>query len=146
MPEIVRRRTLEASIRSPQAYHSGAVRAAYQSGEKNWLITAVFCMQYIQGFQLEILESLQSKDPELKYQAIQAAGNWGITESWPDIRDVLSNQDADTNLLLAAIDAAVNIGHHEAMAVLSELLDRSSDNDDIIDAVHEALAMLDELF
>lgn len=146
VPEIVRRRTLEASIRSPQAYHSGAVRAAYQSGEKNWLITAVFCMQYIQGFQLEILEALQSKDTELKYQAIQAAGNWGIAESWPDIRDVLSNQDADTNLLLAAIDAAVNVGHHDAMAVLSELLDRSSDNDDIIDAVHEALAMLDELF
>ncbi len=146
VPEIVRRRTLEASIRSPQAYHSGAVRAAYQSGEKNWLLTAVFCMHYIQGFQLEILEALQSKDPELKYQAIQAAGNWGLTESWPDIRDVLSNQDAETNLLLAAIDAAVNIGHHEAMAVLSELLDRSSDNDDIIDAIHEALAMLEELF
>ncbi len=32
------------------------------------------------------------------------------------------------------------------MAALNELLDRSSDNDDIIDAVHEALAMLDELF
>ena len=94
----------------------------------------------------KILESLQSKDTELKYQAIQAAGNWGIAESWPDISDVLSNQDADTNLLLAAIDAAVKIGHHDAMAVLSELFDRSSDNDDIIDAVHEALAMLDELF
>ena len=32
------------------------------------------------------------------------------------------------------------------MAALNELLDRSSDNDDIIDAVYEALAMLDELF
>lgn len=146
VPEIVRRRTLEASIRSPQAYHSGAVRAAYQSGEKNWLITAVFCMQYIQGFQSEILEALQSKDPDVKYQAIRAAGNWGITESWPDIRDVLNNQDADTDMLMAAIDAAVNIEHHEAMAVLNERLDRSSDNDDIVDAVEEALAMIDELF
>ena len=95
---------------------------------------------------MEILESLQSKDPDIKYHAIQAAGNWGIAESWHDIRDVLRNPDADTNLLLAAIDASVNMEHHEAMAVLSELLDRSSDNDDIIDAVHEALAMLDELF
>lgn len=44
------------------------------------------------------------------------------------------------------IDAAVNIEHHEAIGVLNKLLDRSADNDDIIDAVHEALAMLDELF
>jgi len=142
VPEIVRRRTLEASIRSPQAYHSGAVRVAYQSGKKNWLLTAVFCMQFIQGFQLEILESLQSKDPDIQYHAIQAAGNWGITKSWPDIRDVLQNPDADTNLLLAAIDASVNIEHHEAIAVLNELLKRSFDNDDIVDAVHEALFML----
>ena len=37
------------------------------------------------------------------------------------------------------------LGHHEATAVLSEFLDHSS-YDDIIDAVHEALAMHDELF
>lgn len=145
VPELVRRRTLEASVRSPQEWHCGAVRAAYQSQDKNWLITAVFCMQYIKGFQQEILEALQSKIPEIKYLAIQAAGNWDVTEAWPDIRNVLKNQDADMNLLLAAIDATVNIGHHEANAVLSDLLAHSS-NDDITEAVYEALAMLDELY
>jgi hypothetical protein len=68
-------------------------------------------MAYFKGFQQEILEALQSKVPEIKYQAILAAGNWGITDACPE-----------------------------------ELLDRSSDNDDIIDAAYEALAMLDELF
>ncbi len=145
VPELVRRRTLEASVRSPQSWHSGAVRTAFQSREKNWLLTAVFCMTYIKGFQEEILEALQNKIPEMQYHAIQAAGNWGITEAWSDISDVLNNRDADINLLLAAIDAAVNIEHHEAIGVLNKLLDRSADNDDIIDAVHEALAMLDEL-
>lgn len=145
VPELVRRRTLEASVRSPQEWHCGAVRAAYQSQEKNWLITAVFCMQYIKGFQQEILEALQSKIPEIKYLAIQAAGNWGVTEAWPDIRNVLRNQDADMNLLLTAIDASVDIGHHEAIGVLNDLLAHSS-NDDITEAAYEALAMLDELF
>jgi len=146
VPEIVRRRTLEASIRSPQAWHSGAIRAAYQSGDKNWLITAVFCMQYIHGFEQEILDALQSNIPDIHYHAIQAAGNWGITEAWPAIRDVLSDQKSDINLLLTAVDAAVYIGHHEATAALNELLDHSANNDDIVDAVEEALAMLDELF
>jgi len=144
--ELIRRRTLEASVRSPQPWHGGAVRAFYQSQKKNLLLTALFCMQYIQGFQQEILEALQSKIPEIQYMAIQAAGNWGVTEAWSGISDVLRNQDADMDLLLAAIDAAVDIGHPEAISVLNDLLDRSRDNDDIYEAVHEALAMLDELF
>jgi len=64
VPELVRRRILEASIRSPQAYHSGVVRAAY-----------------LKGFQQEILEAVQSKVPEIQYQAIRAAGNWSITDA-----------------------------------------------------------------
>ncbi len=146
VPDSVRRRTLEASIRSPQPYHSGAVRAAYQSGKENWMITAVFCMAHLKGFQQEILEALQSKVPDIKYHAVQAAGNWGITDAWSDISDILNDQNADTDLLLAAIDATGNIGHHEAIPALNELLDRSSDDDDIVDVVHEALAMLGELF
>ncbi len=146
VPESVRRRILEASIRSPQVWHPGAVRAAYQSGNANWLLTAVFCMTYLKGFQQEILEALQSKDPDIKYHAVQAAGNWGIADAWPDISNILKDQNTDTDLLLAAVDATVNINHHDAMGTLNELLDRSFDNDDIVDAVEEALAMLDELF
>ncbi len=145
VPESVRRRILEASVRSPQSWQTDAVRAAYQSGKENWLITAVFCMTYLKGFEQEILEALQSKVPEIKYHAVQAAGNWAIADAWPEINNMLREQNADVDLLPAAIDAAVYIGHHQAMAALNDLLYRSSDNDDIIDAVHEALAMLDEL-
>ena len=59
---------------------------------------------------------------------------------------MLHDQNTDADLLLAAVDATVNINHHDAMETLNELLDRSFDNDDIVDAVDEALAMLDELF
>jgi hypothetical protein len=41
-------------------------------------------MAYFKGFQQEILEALQSKVPEIKYQAILAAGNWGITDACPE--------------------------------------------------------------
>jgi len=70
----------------------------------------------------------------------------GISDAWTAVSDVLSDQNTDADLLLAAIDATVNIGHHEAMSALNEFLDRSSDNDDIVDAVEEALTMLDELY
>ena len=44
--------------------------------------------------------------------------------------------------MLAAIDAAANIGLPEAGHTLAQLL--NSDDDDIVDAAHEALAMLTE--
>ncbi len=142
VPELVRRRILEASVRNPQAWHHGAVRAAYQSQEKNWIVSALFCMAYIKGFQQEILEALQSRIPEIKYEAIRAAGNWGITDAWSDICEVLTDQSANKGLLLAAIDASVGIEHHEAIAALEKLLDNSSD-EDVIAAAHESLAMLE---
>lgn len=46
---------------------------------------------------------------------------------------------------MIAIDASVDIGHHETIGVLNDLLAHSP-NDDITEAVYEALAMLDELF
>ncbi len=142
VPELVRRRTLEVSVRSPQPWHHGAVRAAYQSQEKNWIVSALFCMAYIKGFQQEILEALQSKIPEIKYEAIRAAGTWGIADAWSDICEVLTDQAADKGLLLAAIDASVGIEHHEVSAALGKLLVDSSD-EDVIATVHESLAMLD---
>jgi succinate dehydrogenase flavin-adding protein (antitoxin of CptAB toxin-antitoxin module) len=44
---------------------------------------------------------------------------------------------------MAAIDAAVNIASEDAKDILGALLD--SDDQDIVDAVHEALSMLDAM-
>jgi len=74
VPTYVRRRILEASVRNPQPWHEGAIRAAYQSDENDWILTAVFCMTYVHGFEQEILEALQQKDSTIKNQAIEAAG------------------------------------------------------------------------
>lgn len=46
----VRRRSLEASVRAPQDWHQGAVRAAFTSDDEAWRLTAVFCMRFIRGF------------------------------------------------------------------------------------------------
>src|SRR5580658_4307681 len=43
-PKEVRRRILEASVRAPQPWHQDAIRSAYSSGDKEWMLTAVFSM------------------------------------------------------------------------------------------------------
>jgi hypothetical protein len=138
-PKIVRRRTLEASVRAPLKWHQDAVRDAYTGDDEDWKLTAVFCMQYIRGFHQQILESLSNENMDIVYEAVCGAGNWEIDAAWPYISGFVTSEDTDRDLLLAAIEAAALIRPHEASGILGPLLD--SDDEDISDAVYEALAM-----
>ena len=137
----VRRRILEASVRAPQEWHQNAIRAAYFSDEESWRLTAVFCMQFVRGFEDQILEALNSENEDINYEAVCAAGNWEMDAAWPYIAALLVSEKTDKELLLAAIEATSNIRPQEAGEVLGGLLD--SADDDIVEAAHEAIAMIE---
>jgi hypothetical protein len=139
VPKEVRRRTLEASARAPEEWHHDAVTEAYFNGDDDWKLTAVFCMGFIGGFDDQILEALDSRNPDIYYQAILAAGDWGLQEAWPHVVSILTGDQSDKPLLLAAIEAAVCIRPQEAAEILSDLT--YSDDEDIVGAAQEAIAM-----
>ena len=139
VPKEVRRRILEASVRAPQSWHENAVRAAYSSRDEDWKLTAVFCMRFIRGFDDQILESLDSKNPDIHYQAVCAAGNWEVDAAWPHITALITSEKTDKDLLLAAIDAVAIIRPQEASEILVDLTD--SDDEEIVEAAYEAMAM-----
>src|SRR5205809_6493360 len=64
VPRDVRRRILEASVRAPQDWHPDSIRAAYASDDEVWKLTAVFCMRFVRGFGAQILEALDSANPD----------------------------------------------------------------------------------
>lgn len=140
-PKEVRRRILEAAVRAPLDWHTAAVRAAFASDDETWRLTAVFCTQFIKGFDQQILKALESENPDIRHEALLAAGNWGIVKAWPSVACLLSDNGIDKTMKLAAIDAAAGIGLPEAIDSLVEFL--YADDDDIIDAASEALAMLE---
>ncbi|MGD1975194.1 MAG: hypothetical protein PVH37_08805 [Desulfobacterales bacterium] len=139
----VRRRILEASVRAPQEWHGENVHAAFSSDEEAWRLTAVFCMQYIRGFDDQILEALNDKNADIHYHAVCAAGNWAVDAAWPHIRALVDGDATDKPLLLAAIDAVVNIRPREAAEVLGDFI--NDDDQEVVDAVYEALAMAEAL-
>jgi hypothetical protein len=140
--KLVRRQALEASVRAPQDWHEDAVRAAYSSGDEDWKVTAVFCMSYVRGFEDQILESLDSKNPDIKCHAVLAAGNWEVDAAWPHIAALLTSRKTPKTLLLAAIEAAPNIRPEEAFDLLEDLL--NSRDAEIRDAVSEAMSLAQE--
>lgn len=139
VPGEVRRQILEASVRAPRDWHQGAVRAAYHSDDEGWKLTGVFCMRFVRGLDEEILEALDSEDPEIHREAVGAAGAWGVEAAWPHVAALVAKDGTDRRLLLEAIEAVASIRPGEAPEVLSDLAD--SDDEEIAEAVHEALVM-----
>ena len=95
----VRRRILEASVRAPQAWHRDAIRVAYGSGDEAWRLTAVFCMRFVRGFEEQILEALASPNPDIHYEAVVAAGNWGLDAAWLPIAALVASRTTEKSLL-----------------------------------------------
>lgn len=135
----VRRRILEASVRAPQDWHKDTIRAVYSLEDELWRLTAVFCMRFIRGFDYEILEALESENPEIHYQAVCAAGSWGLDAAWSHVSGLLTSEDTDKPLLLAAIEAVASIRPQEAAEILTDFMD--SEDEDIAEEALEALAL-----
>jgi len=139
LPKEIRRRILEGSVRAPQEWHQEAIRDAYSSDDDSWRLTAVFGMCYVRGFTAQILEALKNENEDIHYQAVCAAGNWEVDAAWSHIAGLVTTELTDKSLRLAAIEAVANIRPKEAEEILLDLT--QSDDEDIVDAAYEAMAM-----
>jgi len=137
LPTMVRRRVLEAAVRAPEKWQQKAVRAAYYSKDKDWHLTAVFCMRFVRGFEKEIIESLRSNNPDVHYQAVHAAGVWAVDGAWNHIAKLAAEEQTEKSLRLAAIEAIAIIRPVEAVTILHELID--CEDDDIVETAYEAM-------
>ncbi|MBW1767218.1 MAG: hypothetical protein JRJ65_09245 [Deltaproteobacteria bacterium] len=139
VPKEIRRRILEGSVRAPQDWHQEAIRDAYSSDDESWRLTAVFGMHYIRGFTTQILEALESENENIHYEAVCAAGNWEVDAAWSHIASLATTELTDKSLRLAAIEAVAIIRPQEAAEILNDLT--QSNDEDIVDAAYEAMAM-----
>jgi hypothetical protein len=139
VPDEVRRHALESSARAERDWHAAAVRAALASADPAWRLTAVFCMQLVRGFEAEILEALQSTQPEIRYEAVCAAGTWALDGAWPLVTSLAASEKTEKGLRLAAIAAVGWIRPQQAPEVLGDLVD--SDDEDVAEAAVDALAL-----
>lgn len=142
-PKEVRRRVLEASVRASQDWHQGAIRDAYSSADNDWKATAVFSMCYVGGFEDQILEALGSGNEKLEFEAVQAAGNWGLDAAWAHIEGIVTGAGTDKILLLVAIEALASIRPDRAGMTLVDLT--VHDDEEIVDAANEAMAMAETM-
>jgi hypothetical protein len=138
-PKELRRRTLEAAVRAPQEWQREAIKSAFASGDREWVLTAVFGMRWVNGFDAEIVEALDNPDPETHYESVCAAESWSVEGAFPHVLGLIRNKKTDKDLLIAAIQAVGAIRPKEARELLEDLTD--SNDDDIAAAADEAISM-----
>ena len=138
VPVEGRRRILEASVRAPCNWHRDAISLAYSSGDRDWMLTAVFSMRWVRGFDDRILEALNSSDCEIHREALYAAGNWELNAARDHIVALIRDGATPKPLRLAAISAVASIGAEEAREILTDLTD--SEDQEIAEAADEAIA------
>jgi hypothetical protein len=137
VPVLVRRRALEASIREPRDWHAEAIRRAYGRGDKDWKLTAVFCMGHLAGFTAEVMETLQSGDVDLLAEAVRAAGMLGMSEAGGRVLELAADDSQPSVLRYAAVEALANLetpGSDELLVALTE-----SDDDALAELAYESL-------
>jgi hypothetical protein len=62
-----------------------------------------------------------------------------VDAAWAHVVAIVTSERSDKSLLLAAIDAVASIRPHEAAEILLDLAEL--DDEDVVEAVDEALAM-----
>ena len=138
-PKEVRRRILEASVRDPRDWHNPAILSAYNSGDRDWILSAVFSMGCVRGFDKQIIESLSSSDPEIHFEAVDAAGTWEIDQAYPHVLALVNNPKTPKPLIFAAIEAVAAIRPDDAPQVLDDLLD--SADEELREVAQDAISM-----
>jgi hypothetical protein len=118
VPTEVRRRILEASVRARERCHRDAIHEAYSRANRDWRLTAVFCMQYVLGFDDQIVEASHDSDADIRREAIDAAGNWEREAVWPSVAAMLASSATEKRLLIAAIEAGASVCPWEALSLL----------------------------
>ena len=139
----LRRRALESVANSSHADLPDLIRAAYNDGNHELMISAIFAMGRTcsQAWSETLLGELESADNEAVYEAVNACGQIQILESVPRLGELAQSDDSE--IQVAAIWALGEIGGPRAFRILSQLDEQFADrqdDEDVSAVLDEALA------
>jgi len=134
----VRRKALESLGYSSRPEVPGLIEQAFQSEDKDWMVTALLAMGRSMDSRWEgsILSKLNSKIPAVRAEAARAAGELEIAASLASLVDL--TEDSEEIVRSAAIWSLSQIGGEQARQTLENLY-READDDEEADFLEIAL-------
>jgi hypothetical protein len=125
-PDLVRRKALEAAVRSPDKWMAAAARSALTSTDPLWRMTGVFAAGYLEGLDSLVVASLGDEDPGVRIEAVRAAATGMVEEAIDTICAWARSQDTERELRIESVAALA----HLPGSSVTEILDRLSGDRD----------------
>jgi HEAT repeat protein len=140
---LVRRRALESLGFSGRKEVRRMLRNAYESGEKDWIVSAVYGMGRSADSSWEpvVLRLIRNETPEIQIEAIRAAGELELPAARRPLLNLVLNEEVDTDVRDAAIWSLSKIGGEGVRDTIEALLESTEDEDEI-DYLENALDSL----
>lgn len=140
----VRRRALEAISHSSHPRVPQMIQESYEHEETLMRASAIFAMGASCDRQWEetVLEELESDAPEIRYEAVRAAGELELERAIMPLTEYAYAEDEE--IKIQAIYALAEIGSNEARRVLNDLaaLAEESADEDLLDIIADAIDMM----
>lgn len=126
----VRRKALESLGYSSRPEVPGLIERAFQSEDKDWMVTALLAMGRSMDPRWEesVLSKLNSKIPAVRAEAARAAGELEIADSLASLIDL--TEDSEEIVRSAAIWSLSQIGGEQARQTLENLYREAEDDED----------------
>jgi hypothetical protein len=136
--QLVRRRALESLGYSNHKEVSKLIEDAFASENELWLASALLAMgrTFDNSWDPTILNMLNHHCPEIRVEAIRAAGELEISESKPILLDYLEDKNSD--IRMAAVWSLSKIGGDGLQGIFENLIE-TTDVDEEINLIEDAL-------
>ncbi|NLN70186.1 MAG: HEAT repeat domain-containing protein [Chloroflexi bacterium] len=140
---LVCRRALESLGFASHPDVQDFIRRAYESNDDEWLQSALFAMgrSYDQQWIDLVLHMFEHPDPQVRYEAIRAAGELEAKAARELIFDILEEGTDDEDLYDAALWALSKIGGEGVRELIESALEDTEDMDETL-FLEEALENL----
>jgi HEAT repeat protein len=138
----VRRHALEAIAHCSHPQVGDMIREAYYSDDLLLQQSALFAMgrTYDEQWSEIVIEELESEQPELRFEAVRAAGELVLEETIPTLAEYAAYEE-DYEIRLMAIWSLGEIATPEAQQMLRHVAEMEEENEDdeLFIAIEEAL-------
>ena len=140
--QLVKRKCLESLGFSSNQPIPSLIRKAYDSADMTWRVSALFAMGRSADarWRKQVTASLNDPDPEIRYEAIRAAGELEMKDARQTLLEFLLDEENRENedMFRAIVWSLSQIGGDNVRATLSELIDLA-DEDEAVDFIEDAL-------
>lgn len=129
---LIQRHALESLGFSSREEVPGLIRNAYNSGDTEWVASALFAMgrSADPAWEADILRMLKSPKADIQLEAVRAAGALELERARRKLLDLLEEEAQDSEIREAVIWSLSQIGGDEVRETLEALMESTEDGDE----------------